>query len=132
PDGRWEASIELDFRGHRQRKYLYGKTRGDVAQKLTKTLRDRDKGLDPMPERTTLGAYLPLWLTGRTKLRPTSRTRYAMAIDKHLVPELGHIRLGRLTPEHIEAYQDRLLAQGLSTSALHVHRAILSTALKQA
>jgi hypothetical protein len=42
PDGRWEARIALD--GVR-RKCFYGKTRQELARKLTEALRDRDKGL---------------------------------------------------------------------------------------
>ena len=45
-DGRWEARISLgrDATGKVKRITLYGKTRQEVAEKLTKTLHDKEQG----------------------------------------------------------------------------------------
>src|SRR4028118_561852 len=53
-------------------RYLYGKTRQAVAEKLTKAMADRDGGLIFDAGKVTLGGYLDRWLadsvkgTGRT------------------------------------------------------------------
>ena len=45
-DGRWDAALNLGFQGGRlKRKTFYGKTRSDVAEKLTNAIADMKKGL---------------------------------------------------------------------------------------
>jgi integrase len=50
----------------------------------------------------------------------------------HLVPGLGHLRLGRLQPEHVEAFLDRKRAAGLSPRTCQYLRAVLRVALNRA
>ena len=51
-------------------------------------------------------------------VRPTckisTQERYQSAIDLHLEPRVGHIRLGQLSPEHVRRLQQELLDEGLS------------------
>ena len=57
---------------------------------------------------------------------------YRSKVTKYLIPELGHVRLDRLAPEHLEAMYADLLDRGLSgATVLQTHR-ILSRALKVA
>src|SRR5262249_29436732 len=58
-DGRWQAIISL---GDGKRKYFYGKTRSEVARRLSEALRDRDKGLEIVSERQTVAQFLETWL----------------------------------------------------------------------
>ncbi|MDP9417154.1 MAG: hypothetical protein M3P48_04830 [Actinomycetota bacterium] len=58
--------------------------------------------------------------------------RYRLAVERHLAPKLGHHRLDRLQPEHLEAAYAALLRDGLgAASVLYAHR-VLSRALKVA
>ena len=66
------------------------------------------------------------------RVRPRTLDRYRGIVDRQLVPALGHIRLDRLQPEHVEALYADLEAQGLApATVLQVHR-VLSRALKVA
>ncbi len=78
-DGRWAAAIVLD---DYSRKWIYGKTRRDVAQRLTKIQRDVAEGRPVMNERLTVAEYMNRWLheVARQRTRPMTFRGY-----EHLV-----------------------------------------------
>jgi len=129
-DGRWAASVSLD-RGWR--KSFYGRTREDVAHKLTAALKAKQDGLPVVGERQTVGQYLASWLDAvRPSLRPRTFSRYEQYIRLHAVPELGRLPLARLSPQHLQRLYASRLAAGLSpTTVGHLH-AVLHRALAQA
>ena len=112
---------------------LYGKTRQEVAKKLTAALRDREAGLPVLPERQTVGEFLTRWLeAAQLTIRRSTFVRYEEYIRLHTVPIIGNIRLPRLTPQHLQDLYAKKLAEGLSpTSVRHLHT-VLHRALKQA
>ncbi|MDP9383599.1 MAG: hypothetical protein M3Q29_26345 [Chloroflexota bacterium] len=70
PDGRWVAVVSLGYKdGKRQRKYLYSKTRQEVAGKLRGAQRDQDMGRDLGTRRQTVRQFLEHWL--EDVVRPT-------------------------------------------------------------
>ena len=70
-DGRWEARYTEHTAGPK-RKVLYGKTRQEVAKKLTKAMADRDRGVTFDAENQTLGEFLARWIdiSVRDNVRP--------------------------------------------------------------
>ena len=129
-DGRWAAAVSLP---RRKRRTLYGKTRQEVARKLNEALRDREAGLPIIPERQTVEQFLTHWLkTAEPTIRRTTFVRYEEYMRLHTIPVIGHIRLPRLTPQHLQDLYTKKLAEGLSpTSVRHLHT-VLHRALKQA
>jgi integrase len=63
-----------------------------------------------------VGEYLAGWIEGKVAdgLRPTTERSYRQHIRDHLVPQLGHVRLGDLRPGHIQAML-RTVSAGPST-----------------
>ena len=61
-DGLYMARYTVHTATGARRKTLYGKTRGEVSEKLTKAMADRDGGLVFDADNQTLGAYLGRWL----------------------------------------------------------------------
>lgn len=62
-DGRWTAPVDLGWEdGKRKRKAVYGKTRQEVAGKISGLLSDQQKGLNPTDDKTTVAQYLENWL----------------------------------------------------------------------
>ncbi len=58
PDGRWTATIDLGWQGgRRRRKFLYGKTRAEVAKKLAVALKAYREGQVFGDERTTVEQF---------------------------------------------------------------------------
>ena len=97
-----------------RRKAIYGATRADVAQRLTKALRDRDQGLRTVgDERQTLAAFLAGWLESKKHSLRSPRTwdRYEELMRLHVVPVIGKVQLARLSPQHIERVQARMLSE---------------------
>src|SRR5947209_6538059 len=95
-DGRWCAQVNLGYEdGKRKRKYLYGSTRKEVQERLTKTLRDMQQGLPVRTGKVTVATLLTRWLEDVVKptLDMTTYLTYRQRANTHLVPALGHIRL---------------------------------------
>lgn len=130
-DGRWEAAISL---GDGRRRRFYGRTRGEAAEKLRKAQTALAQGLPLAGERLTVGEYLARWLeeAARPTLRPRVFQSYGSVVTNHLTPELGKMRLVKLTPDAIQAYMNRKLAGGLSPNTVRNHHAILRRALTMA
>jgi integrase len=82
--------------------------------------------------RLTVGEYLDDWFEKHVRPRRASNTidSYSYTIHKHLIPQLGRIRLQALEPTDVEDYLAGL--RGPSYSTLRHHRNILSTCLKRA
>jgi len=122
-DGRWQARVTQE---NGKRKSLYGKTRQEVAQRLTAALRQRDQGLPLVEEKQTVEQYLESWLaTMKPSVRARTWQRYEQYVRLHTVPLLGKITLAKLTPQQIQRlYADRLEAGSSTTSVKHLHTVI--------
>ena len=92
-DGRWEARYTVQTPTGSKRKPLYGKTRAEVAQKLTEAMADRDKGLVFDAANQTLGEYLERWLKDSVKssVRPVTFENYERLVRNHIAPALGRV-----------------------------------------
>src|SRR5215213_7143229 len=130
-DSKWCASVDLGFvNGKRRRKVMYGKTRKEVADKLKALHRDQAAGINVATGRQTVKAFLERWLEV-SKQRNKTRTYegYDRIVALYLVPHLGHIVLGKLTPEHVQTMIDTL---ALARNTIRKIRAVPRRALNQA
>ncbi|MBI4236302.1 MAG: site-specific integrase [Chloroflexi bacterium] len=130
-DGRWVASvIQPDGR----RKSYYARTRQGASQELLKAQKKLSDGLPLTEERVTVGAFLEDWLSNTAERQVRLRTlrRYQEIVRLHLHPAIGHVRLSRLTPSHVEKMMNDGLAAGQSPRSVSHHRAVLRTALNVA
>ena len=136
-DGRWRSVVDLGWRdGRRRRKYLSGRTRGEVAAKLRRVLDEQEAGLEVSTngQAPTLEAWLVHWLDtiAAPRLRPSTLTTYRGYVRNRVNPNVGRHRLDKLQPEHLESLYAQLAADGLApASILQIHR-IISRALKVA
>src|SRR5215216_2372133 len=116
-----------------KRKYLSGKKREHVADKLSKALSDRADGFVFDAGAMTVGEYLDRWLKDiQDTVRQSTYERYEYAIRPHIRPALGNIKLKDLTPAHVRwFYRDRL-DSGLAPATVHKMHVVLQKALTQA
>src|SRR5918912_2935976 len=86
-----------------KRKTIYGKTRREVDEKLTKAKADRDIGLAFDTDNLKVGEYLQRWLSDSVKdsVKQTTYESYERLERIHLVPALGRIKLKNLSPTHV-------------------------------
>jgi integrase len=135
-DRRWMAAVHLGWSpdGKRRRKFLYGKTREEVAAKLEEEQRNRRQGIPPTPGRLTVGAYLATWLenVAAPSLRPSTLISYRQIVSRHLNPSLGRMPLAQLEPDHVVALMRTKSEEGLSPRTVTYIVAVLRAALQQA
>lgn len=116
-DGRWEGRVVI---GRNEKdlpitKNVLAKTKRECEQKL-KALRDSLQGDKPEPPKAgmTFGAWLDYWYQNDCKaaIRPKTQTDYKNRIYQHIIPELGHIPLAKLTPGDLQQFYIRLKQSG--------------------
>jgi integrase len=134
-DGRWCGVIDLGWHdGKRKRKYIYGKTRRDVVEKMTSASHANVKGLPLPDERRTTGNYLEWWVQevvpGTVKVQ--TEHGYARVIRAYVIPHVGRVPLARLGPQHVQSMLRTLEHRGLSPRTRQYARAVLRRALGQA
>jgi integrase len=73
-----------------KRRYLSGKKREDVADKLAKALSNRADGLVFDAGDLTVGEYLKRWLTDsvRGSVRPSTYESYRRQVDRYVAPAM--------------------------------------------
>ena len=133
-DGLYMARYTVQTATGAKRKALYGKTRGEVSDKLTKTMADRDGGLVFDADGVRVGEYLDRWLVDsvRDTVRPTTYERYEQIVRTHIRPVLGSVKLKNITPAHARGLYREKLEAGLSPRTVQYIHVTLHKALKQA
>ena len=135
--GRWHGYVSMGQtdNGRRDRRHVSGQRRKDVVAKVRELERKRDAGMPSTPGRqVTVGGWLEHWLdnVAAQRVRPSTLMRYRQLVRLQLSPKVGHQRLDRLQPEHLEQAYAQLLATGLApATVLQAHR-VLSRGLKVA
>jgi len=117
-----------------KRRYVSGKSREDVAAKLTKALGQRADGLVFDAGTLTVGEYLERWLKDSVKgtVRHSTYEVHRYMIEPHLIPALGRLKLKDLGPVHVRGLYRNKLDSGLSAAKVRKIHSVLRKALKQA
>lgn len=63
---------------------------------------------------------------------PRTRESYEGVAKKHIYPDIGHLKLQKLLPEHVQAMANAIIAKGLSPRSSEYACLVLSRALNQA
>src|SRR5215203_1634099 len=93
-----------------KRRYVTGKTREDVHDKLVEALGNRAQGIVFDAGTLTVKDYLERWLKDSLQgtVRASTYEVYGYMVHPHIVPGLGRIKLKDLNPAHVRAfYRDR-------------------------
>jgi integrase len=128
-DGLWVARITLP---DGKRKALYAQTRAEVVKRMTDALHDLGRGIPLLDDRQTVRDYLTVWYDGmKAQIRPSTYRRYGDFV-KHIMPVLGRYSLAKLTPQQLQVFYNKKLAEGLSPTTVHAIHAMLHKALEDA
>jgi integrase len=133
-NGGWMAQYYVYATRGRKRRTLYGKTRKEVAKKLTEALSNREQGLIFDAGKMTLEEYLERWLADsvRGTVRPSTFERHEQIVNVHVNPALGRIRLKNVTPPHVRGLLAEKLESGLASATVRKIHSTLHKALSQA
>ncbi|MGV9497389.1 tyrosine-type recombinase/integrase [Streptomyces sp. NPDC003642] len=106
-DGRYHAAAYV-YRpdGTRTRKFVYGKTREEVADKLTELQEKTRQGIPAASSTMTFGDYLTYWLAtiAPERLKPATLNSYEGLTRLYIRPALGKKRLNRLSPADVRRF----------------------------
>jgi integrase len=129
-DGRWHGR----YIANGKRKYVYGNTRKEVAQKLTAAISEVNNGLFCEDKGITVKQHIGNWLTtSKSSVRPKTWERYEQICRIHIVPEIGHLKLKSVTPMMVQDLYRRKLEILSPRTVVYVHVTLhksLSQALK--
>ena len=106
-DGRWEGRCTVGSdpkNGKRIVKNVLGKTQAEVKEKLRKLL-EENRELDIVrSDEYTVAEWVKTWfeLYSKPNLRPSTVEYYRRFIEYHVIPNLGHIKLNKLTTRDIQ------------------------------
>ena len=96
-------------------------TRQEVAAKVRKLQAKRDAGVVPIADGgLSVAQWLRHWLEtiAASRVRPGTLYDYRLVVEKRLIPALGHHRLNRLEPEHVEAFYRACMSPQARTDSL--------------
>ncbi len=125
PSGRWQARTRDDD-GRLTSAPMTFDTKLDASVWLA----DKDGQLvQQVRPRWKLNDFAEVWLT-RRDLRPRTRHEYRQLLDKIILPALGEVQLGNLTPARVSAWY-ATLSPATPTRRSHAYsllRAVMTTA----
>ena len=115
-DGRWEGRYIAghDSAGKPIRKNVLGKTQAEVKEKLKKAL-DTCQRLDvSRTEDFTVESWMRLWyeVYSKPNIREATQERYWNHIRFHIIPEIGHIKLSKLTGRQVQTMYNNVRDHG--------------------
>jgi len=121
-DGRWLARASLD--GHR--KSFTGKTRAEVAKRLSIAIKAHQDGLPTPSDRQTVEQFLEKWIAAiAPTIREKTANNYTNLLRNHAIPVIGKIQMTKLQPaDLIRLYDKRRKAGAAPRSILHLHRVL--------
>ena len=147
-DGRWEARLISEYDGTGKAKYrsFYGKTYMEAKEKRNAYLRSGAEAqyqqkVNSMDKRKILVSQIMMeWLDSRRDaVKESTYAHYKNLAETHILPKLGRIPLGSLTPENINQFLKVLLSSGridgkggLSPKTVADIRSVLLLALEYA
>jgi len=119
--GRWQARVR-DPVTNRMVSLGMFPTKADADKALALAAADQTRGawIDPGRGKTTLAEYAEAWLGNHPTLRPRTRRLYSDLLRLHILPVLGTMELGRITPAAVRGWHSGLRAAerpGASTVA---------------
>jgi integrase len=99
-DGRWMGRYTVHTATGPKQKAVYGKTRAEVAEKLTKAMAERDGGLYFEAENLSVSEFLERWLSDsvRGSVRASTHASYRRQVERYVVPAIGRMKLKKVTP----------------------------------
>ncbi|MGW0553331.1 tyrosine-type recombinase/integrase [Streptomyces sp. NPDC002926] len=106
-DGRYHAAAYV-YRpdGTRVRKFVYGKTRDEVSNKLIELQEKTRQGIPAATSAMPFADYLTYWLAAiaPTRLKPATLNSYEGLSRLYIRPALGKKKLNRLSPADIRLF----------------------------
>lgn len=115
PDGRYATStiVGYDDNGKPKRKTLYGRTIMELDKKVAEFKSLQNKGIIINDEGMTVEQWGKKWLElYKSAKEYNTYTMYQNVLNKHIIPQLGDIRLNALKSHHIQELLNDIIQKG--------------------
>lgn len=125
----------IDREGRRVRKYRTFDTKRDATRAFNEHKVKMDKGTQIMPSEYTFAQWLDYWYKDiiLPQIEETTAYGYRGMIENYLKPQLGEIRLQKLTARDIQQYYTWLMGEKeLSPNTVIKHHNLLTNTLNAA
>ena len=100
---------------------------------LAKLIADIERGQVATKHVGSLGDLLDRWLEATAPDRSAYTVHeYTRMINSNIKPDLGDLKLDRLTAQHVDAFYGKLRGRGLSAGSVRRYHVLLHAALEQA
>lgn len=138
-DGRWEGRYKIGVlpSGQTQYRSVYAKTYTEVKTKLLSL-----RGTEQQPKETRkelrFSELTKLWFSSNAiRFKGATENKYHVVLEKHILPEMGGLRLSQISSALINEFLDKKLNNGrldgkgsLSASYVSTMRIIIGSILK--
>ena len=135
-DGRWEGQIKCVNPQTKevQRKSVYGKTKGEVSEKVYNERVNIKSGRPIKGSIEDFKTYAEYWFKNKPRRDETTQMTYHNLIKKHVYPAIGTVKLKDLNSKNIQDIIDQLRPNYAATTCRSIHniiKQILRNAIKQ-
>jgi len=129
-DGRWVMQIWTGS-AYKQK---YVKSQKEGFEKLRQAQRELEQGILPTQPDQMLEQYLEYWIeeVHKPTIKLSSYVKYRKLIRLYILPELGKIKLQKLTPQHINSLYRKMEKRGLKPKTINSVHGLLHKALDNA
>ena len=116
-DGRWEGRYTAGHDPETSKaiyKNVLAKTQKECKEKLAAALAQTGKVDAHKTDQYTVGQWAETWFENYAKpsIRETTATYYKNYIDKHIVPNIGKIKLSKLTTLDLQKFYNKAKTKG--------------------
>jgi integrase len=122
-DGYWVAQYKGQYR--------YAKTEKEAKKQLLELIKAGE--VHKPDSKTTLAAFMDRWIAfAEQNLKPATIKRYREAIEIHIKPSLGNMKLHKLDAISVQEMYSEMQQEGLSPATVNLVHSVLSSAFKRA
>ena len=133
----WETPRGLNGERHRRSETVHGTkadARAELAKRVVKAERQRSQAAKTGRNEPLVRDWLISW--HRTVVmrdtKTTTQERYLSIIERHLIPTIGDVLLGELSPRHVDRLHQTLLDLDIHPRTIGLFHSVLSGACKHA
>lgn len=123
-DGRYCYRYQVD----KKRRCIYDNDLNSLRAKIKEIEQKLDSGIDiQQANKTTMNQCFEKWISGKTKLRDTTKTGYQYLYDKYAKDKIGNMKISNIKFSTLKSLYDELLDTKLSFGTLKIlHNALHS------
>ena len=120
--------------GKRKRKTVYGKTKREAQEKLTRLQNQKLDGALSDESKLTVVEYLERWLNDSVRLTSSDSThvRYEGVVRNYINPAIGGVRLSKLSPSRVQSMFSAMEQGGATANARGYTHSVINQALNVA